>query len=310
MSRIKAKQIVGVSGDNAVEFPSGIETTKITIEESETPQLLVGTQTPIYSEDLVSIKSNTPFFGNFEAETPYSGSYVGLESAASEFPSFYIQAWGGSNINDDASLWMNGEYLIYRNRGTSENPLPTLYGDLFGSIVVRGRSPDGPYSGGYMSFRQAGAGAGSNVPTEIAFAPNNGTNRSGQTRLILDKDGNILKRQAAPAAFTNAATLTAPDVINGLVTYNSSSNNNLTMPTATVLHNHRPAYQTGDDVGSGWISEGSFDFSIISLGTGAATLTMATGVTSVGSRVVSGNTSGMFRVRKSSNTEFVVYRLA
>jgi hypothetical protein len=117
-------------------------------------------------------------------------------------------------------------------------------------------------------------------------------------------DGNlnevILGVQSAPVAKTAAATLTAAELANGVITYTGAAVN-LTMPLGADL----------DAAFSSMKVNSSFDFYIINTGaTNAATVTANTGVTLVGTAAVSAATSCNWRVRKTADATYVAYRIA
>jgi hypothetical protein len=117
-------------------------------------------------------------------------------------------------------------------------------------------------------------------------------------------DGNlnevVLSVQSAPIAKTAAATLTAAELANGIITYTGSAVN-LTMPLGADL----------DTAFASMKVNSSFDFSIINTGaTNAATVTANTGVTLVGTAAVSAATSCNWRVRKTADATYVAYRIA
>lgn len=123
--------------------------------------------------------------------------------------------------------------------------------------------------------------------------------------------GTLLKIQAAPAAKTVTAAITAAELIAGLITTTGATAPSVhQLPTGALLEAALTGIATGD----------SFDFTIINTGTGAsddATITVNTGVTIVGSPTVGSLTdatllsgSGRFRARRSAADTFVVYRLS
>jgi hypothetical protein len=117
-------------------------------------------------------------------------------------------------------------------------------------------------------------------------------------------DGNlneiIMGTQAAPVAKTGAATLTAEELANGIITYNGAALG-LTVPTGTTL----------DTAFGNMKVNSSFDFNIINIGgTNAATVTANTGCTLVGVAAVSANTACTWRVRKTAEATYVFYRIA
>ena len=117
-------------------------------------------------------------------------------------------------------------------------------------------------------------------------------------------DGNLaevtLITQSAPIAKTAAATLTAAELANGIITYTGAAAN-LTLPLGTDI----------DAAFSSMKVNSAFEFSIINIGgTNAATVTANTGCTIVGVAAVSANSSCIFRVRKSGDGTFVFNRVA
>ena len=123
-----------------------------------------------------------------------------------------------------------------------------------------------------------------------------------------------LKTQAAPAAKTTSTTLTAAEVIGGLLTANQGAAGAAayTMPLGTSLETALLALKPNlalDD---------SFDFSLVNISTDAAedaTIAANTGVTVVGNMVVASNAAatdqsvGLFRVRRTAADTYVVYRI-
>jgi hypothetical protein len=117
-------------------------------------------------------------------------------------------------------------------------------------------------------------------------------------------DGNlgevVLGTQQAPVAKTAAATLTAAELANGIITYTGAAVN-LTVPLGTDI----------DAAFSSMKVNSCFDFYIINIGgTNAATVTANTGCTLVGVAAVSANSSCQWRVRKSGEATYVFNRVA
>jgi hypothetical protein len=119
---------------------------------------------------------------------------------------------------------------------------------------------------------------------------------------------NVFKTQAAPAAKTTDATLTASELLAGLITGNQGAAGGAayTLPLGTDMEAART-----------WAASDSFEFTVINLSTVDAediTMTAATGFTIVGNAVIharSANTlqtSGTFIVRRSAADTFVAYR--
>lgn len=128
--------------------------------------------------------------------------------------------------------------------------------------------------------------------------------------------GNYLSKQAAPAAKTVSATLTAAELMGGIITGNQAAAGAAayTLPLATDLETALLAVHPGLQ------NDDSFDVSVINLSTVAAediTMTTNTGWTLVGSMLVieqaAGNpagSNGLFRVRRTAANAYTLYRIA
>ena len=117
--------------------------------------------------------------------------------------------------------------------------------------------------------------------------------------------GNIneveLFSQGAPVAYTAAAApLAVSDLVAELITYNAAGGNNLQLPTVANL----------EATVSSARANLAFDFSVIALGAGTATVTTNTGWTLVGSMAVATTVSGRFRARKTGDSAWTLYRIS
>ena len=116
-------------------------------------------------------------------------------------------------------------------------------------------------------------------------------------------DGNLtealLDVQDAPVALTAAATLTAAQLVNGLITVSlTGAGANIQLPIVVTASG-----VTGvNDVVSSAKTNSAFEFNVINLTASsyAATVTVGTGWTIVGAAAVSAATSGHFMARKTS----------
>lgn len=113
--------------------------------------------------------------------------------------------------------------------------------------------------------------------------------------------------QAAPASQDTAATLTAAQLLTGIITSNPAGAIALTLPLATAMDTALPKAAANS----------AFDFSIVntsSTGANTDTVTTNTGWTLVGNMVITpattGGTSGRFRARKTATGAWTLYRLA
>lgn len=152
----------------------------------------------------------------------------------------------------------------------------------------------------------------------------NGTAAAGKA-LVLDaalgigahrETGKNLVIQAAPAAKTTSATLTAAEVLTGLITGNQAAAGAAayTLPLATDFETALLAAHPG------LTNNDSFDFFVINLSTVAAediTVTTNTGWTLVGSMLVieqaagnPGGSNGHFRARRTAANTYTLYRIS
>lgn len=106
--------------------------------------------------------------------------------------------------------------------------------------------------------------------------------------------------QPGHTAKAAAATLTAAELLTGIIRYTGAAAN-LTLPTGTDI-------EAG--VISGLGTNRAFEFSVINTGSGTATVVVNTGVTSIGSLTVIVGDSGLFRVRKTATNTYIVYRIS
>ena len=116
--------------------------------------------------------------------------------------------------------------------------------------------------------------------------------------------GNVYNQQPNPTALTATATLTIAQMLTNIITVTSSVAVTLTLPTGTL---------TDAGILSGALpTNGSFDWTIINLGssTGAVTMAAGTSHTYVGSATVAIATSARFRTRKTAANTYVSYRLS
>ena len=122
-------------------------------------------------------------------------------------------------------------------------------------------------------------------------------------------DGNrsetIMGAASEPQTATSTATLTAAQILGGMLYANpSTSAATYTLPTAAAIDSALPSATVGS----------TFDLFIINVGTssGAVTLSMGTGVTDGGNAAVAVavTSSAMFRFRKTADGAYTVYKIA
>lgn len=115
----------------------------------------------------------------------------------------------------------------------------------------------------------------------------------------------IMSFGSAPQTATATATLTAAQVVGGMLLANpSTSAATYTLPTAAQIDAAVPNATVGS----------TFDLSIINIGTssGTVTLSMGTGVTDGGNAAVAIaiTSSAVFRFRKTAEGAYTVYKIA
>jgi hypothetical protein len=121
-----------------------------------------------------------------------------------------------------------------------------------------------------------------------------------------------LFKQAAPAATTNTATLTAAQMMTGLISGTPTAAAIYTLPLATAMETALIAAYPG------LANDDAFEFNVINLGAAGFTITIATAtgwtVAGGGSLVIQDSTtttsSGSFRVRRTAANAYTLYRVA
>lgn len=172
-----------------------------------------------------------------------------------------------------------------------------------GAAGVAGGAGGATSGAGGVATVTGGAGSAGNAnggDVTLAGGAANGSGVAGVVR----QNGVRLQSQAAQATQDTAATLTAVQVLNGILTSNPAGAINLQLPLATAMDTALPTSVAGD----------SFDFTIDSLAgsTNLPTVTTNTGWTLVGNMTftaVAGN-AGRFRIRKTGTGAWTIYRLA
>lgn len=131
-----------------------------------------------------------------------------------------------------------------------------------------------------------------------------------QNREVFNSDAQPRLYQGTPAAKSTSTTLTAAELLTGIITVNQAggASSALQLPTVANLNLALPEKPAGY----------AFDFSVINISTVAAedaTITTNTGWTLVGNIDIASNaaatdkSTGRFRARKTSATAWTLYRL-
>ena len=116
-------------------------------------------------------------------------------------------------------------------------------------------------------------------------------------------DGNVnevvLVTQGSPAAVSAAGTLTAAQLLTGLIVA-SGTPGTQTLPTVALL-----------EAAMGNVkADSGFDLSLVNTAASTATVAAGTGWTLVGLATAATNTSGRFRARNTGDGAWSLYRLA
>jgi hypothetical protein len=186
---------------------------------------------------------------------------------------------------------------------------PTGAGSNAGLTGGAGGSTSGA---GGNSQVTGGAGTAGNANGGDVILAGGAANGSGANGVVREQ-GIVLSQQGAPAAATTSATLTAANILAGIITVlqGGGANSAQQLPLATAMDTALPTSVASD----------AFDFSVINLSVAAgetASITTNTGWTLVGSMsidiqtAVSGATpsAGRFRARKTGAGAWTLYRLS
>jgi hypothetical protein len=114
----------------------------------------------------------------------------------------------------------------------------------------------------------------------------------------------ILGAASAPQTATDTATLTAAQIVNGMLVATPTANATLTLPTAVLIDAAIPNARIGS----------TFDLALVNAAaaTYTAAFALSTGVTNGGNAVISlaATTSALFRFRKTGDGAYVAYKIA
>ena len=120
-----------------------------------------------------------------------------------------------------------------------------------------------------------------------------------------NRDETVMGAAAAPQTATATATLSAAQILGGMLVANpSTSAATYTLPTAAAIDTALPNATVGS----------TFDLAIVNTGTssGTVTLSLGTGITDGGNALVAVavTSSAMFRFRKTADGAYTVYKVA
>jgi len=177
-----------------------------------------------------------------------------------------------------------------------------------GAAAVTGGAGQGSAAGGAAQVTggvggatgAGGGGAGGNAnggSGVIQGGAPNGSGVAGSVRQL----GVGLRAQGAQATQDTAATLSAAQLLAGIIQSTPSGAINLTLPLQSAMDTAIPDAANND----------SFDFSIINTSGGANTITVVPNSwTTVGVLTIAQNVSGRFRARKTGTGAWTLYRIS
>lgn len=177
-------------------------------------------------------------------------------------------------------------------------------GGAAGTVSITGGN------GGAASAGTANGGKGGAVVIAAGTGGTSAGGTAGKDGVIIERSTRLVK-QGAPTAKTTSATLTAAEVLAGIITVaqGAAGTSAQQLPTATDFDTALPDAAAGD----------AFDFSVINISTVAgedASITTNTGWTLVGSMDVESDdndraaSSGRFRARKTGAAAWTLYRVS
>ena len=193
------------------------------------------------------------------------------------------------------AVYSQGLANVYRTAGYANYPAQTT---LLGTVIA-GQTVFGTYTGGATIVIEAAGGLP--VFFEVGTDP------------VVKQDRLANGVQVTPSAETTAATLTAAEILTGLVTvtHTAGATQAYVLPTGTLL-----------DAASTFLVDEYFDWTVINLSAAAAdtaTITAGTDHTVVGTMIcqsahsstglIHGNALRL-RTRKTAANTFVSYRIA
>lgn len=198
-----------------------------------------------------------------------------------------------------------GNMTLSAGAGGATNSTGAHAGGAGGDIAITSGA------GGNASAGTGNGGAGGSITLTPGAGGTSSGGTAGVAGCIIER-GAKLVNQGAPAAKTTSATLTAAEVLTGIITVNqgAAGTSAQQLPLASAMDTALPDSAAGD----------AFDFSVINTSTvdaEDASVTTNTGWTLVGSMDIhaysaagSLNSSARFRARKTGSAAWTLYRIA
>ncbi len=270
------------------------------------------TRVVLWSSSAGDIPANLAFTNNYGATTApgvgndisqgYSAGSVWINTATTPDTAYLC-----TDATTGAAVWL--ETAQSGTPGQVVAPAaatPTGAGGTAALVGGAGGTTSGNGGPSNVTGGAATAGNGNGGSVVLTGGAKNGSGIAGGVRL----EGLVSQPQGAPAAKTVSATLTAAELLSGIITVTQGSGapSAQQVPTGTAIQAGLPAdFAIGD----------SFDISVINLGAASevASLTVNTDVTIVGNAAIpipatGAQSSGRFRFRKTADHVFIAYRIA
>jgi hypothetical protein len=293
-------------------------TTAVTIDTSQ--NVGIGTSSPTTKLNIVAASATVnaqlesgSVIGQYFASTSAGGVYLG---SASAHPLVFR-----TNTTEAMRIDTSGNAGIGTN-----SPSSLLHISSVNSTAYNGAATDGQLTAGATQLISATAGANTNVAQLVfqsrasqpynrivssggsapfmTFATNNAESMridsAGNTYI---ETGNLWRYAPAPTTMAAGANaITAAQLAGGLFNGTGATAVTMTLPLAAALDTYFASVPTTNI---------SFDFVVVNTGTstGIVTVTMNTGITSLGVMTVPITTSAQFRLRRTAANTYICYRI-
>lgn len=233
----------------------------------------------------------------------------------------------GAIESADSSLGITGQAAAQGGAVVATGGTSSTSGNAGGAASIVGGTPGATGVGGAANVTGAAGGATSGKGGNANITGGAGTagngdggdivlaagaaHGSGAAGVIIERSSKLIK-QGTPTAKTVSATLTAAEVLAGIITVNQAAGATSAqqLPLATAMDTAFPTSAAGD----------AFDFSVINTSTvdaEDASVTTNTGWTLVGNMDIhaysaagSLNSSARFRARKTGTGAWTLYRMS
>jgi hypothetical protein len=184
-----------------------------------------------------------------------------------------------------------------RNATVGGNTI-VVNGDTLGEVSFVGANGTGyDVAASIRASVDGTPGASADMPGRLTFFTSADGSATPTERARITSTGNQLDFQPAESAQNTSVTLSVANLQTRVITSNAAVT--LTLPTGTSLEGYTNSMTT----------DTAFEVTFIATTANAITIA-ANGNTTVGNLTVSGNTSGMFRFRRTALNTFTVYRVA